>query len=44
MIDRWGYLPVFVAYGIMPLVSLAILLFLVGPLRPDPRFAAPAPP
>jgi len=44
VIDRWGYLPVFVAYGIMPLVSLAILLFLVGPLRPDPRFEAPAPP
>jgi len=38
VIDRYGYVPVFVAYGIMPLVALAIVLFLLGPLRPDPRF------
>lgn len=43
LIDRYGYVPVFVAYGIMPLVALAIVLFFVGPLRPDPRFESPNP-
>ncbi len=38
VIDRFGYMPVFVAFGIMPLVSLAIVAFLMGPLRPDLRF------
>mgnify|MGYP005846563929 CR=1 FL=1 len=37
-IDRYGYGPVFVSYGILPLIALAIVLFLIGPLRPDPRF------
>ena len=27
-----------IGYGIMPLISLSIVLFLMGPLRPDPRF------
>jgi ACS family hexuronate transporter-like MFS transporter len=39
LIDRYGYAPVFVGYGIMPVIALAILLFLLGPLRPEPRFA-----
>ncbi len=38
LIDQYGYTPVFVGYGIMPLVSLAILLLLVGPFTPDPRW------
>ncbi len=38
MVDRFGYYPVFIGYGIMPLVAVAIMLFLIGPLRPDPRF------
>jgi len=38
VIDHHGYLPVFVAYGLMPLAALGIILFLLGPLRPDPRF------
>ena len=38
LIDRYGYAPVFVGYGIMPLIALGIVLFLIGPLRPDPRF------
>ena len=42
LIERYGYLPVFIGYGIMPLIALAIVLFLVGPLRPDPRFQTPA--
>ncbi|MGO8674811.1 MAG: MFS transporter [Limisphaerales bacterium] len=38
MVDRFGYYPVFIGYGIMPLIAVAIILFLLGPLRPDPRF------
>ena len=36
--DRYGYTPVFIGYGILPLLALAVILFLLGPLRPDPRF------
>jgi ACS family hexuronate transporter-like MFS transporter len=38
MVDRFGYYPVFIGYGIMPLIGVAVMLFLMGPLRPDPRF------
>jgi predicted MFS family arabinose efflux permease len=38
-VDRFGYTPVFIAYGIMPLISLGIVLFPMGPLQPDPRFS-----
>ena len=38
MVDRFGYYPVFIGYGIMPVIGVAILLFLIGPLRPHPRF------
>ena len=38
IVDRFGYTPVFIGFGIMPLISLAIVVFLLGPLRPDPRF------
>jgi ACS family hexuronate transporter-like MFS transporter len=38
VIDRVGYTPVFIGYGILPLVSLGIVLFPMGPLRPDPQF------
>jgi ACS family hexuronate transporter-like MFS transporter len=38
MIDQWGYKPVFIICGIMPLMSVIIILFLLGPLRPDRRF------
>jgi len=37
-VDRFGYYPVFIGYGIMPVIAVAILLFLLGPLRPDRRF------
>jgi MFS transporter, ACS family, hexuronate transporter len=40
LIGRWGYTPVFIGYGILPLVALAIVLFLIGPLQPDARFQA----
>jgi ACS family hexuronate transporter-like MFS transporter len=38
VIDRHGYTPVFVGYGLMPLVAMTIVVFFLGPLRPDPRF------
>jgi ACS family hexuronate transporter-like MFS transporter len=38
MIDRYGYTPVFVGYGIMPLVAVSLVLFALGPLRPLPEF------
>jgi ACS family hexuronate transporter-like MFS transporter len=39
LIGKFGYLPVFVGYGVMPVVALALVLFVLGPLRSDPRFA-----
>jgi ACS family hexuronate transporter-like MFS transporter len=38
IIDQFGYGPVFIGYGIMPLIALGIVLFLLGPLKEDPRF------
>ena len=38
IIDKYGYTPVFICYGIMPLIALSIVLFLMGPLLPDKRF------
>lgn len=38
LIDRYGYAPVFIGYGVMPVLALAVVLFLIGPLCPDPRF------
>ncbi len=38
MVDHFGYYPVFIGYGIMPLIAVAIMLFLIGPLRPNPEF------
>jgi len=38
MVDRFGYNPVFIAYGVMPLIAVGIMLFLIGPLRPHPDF------
>lgn len=38
LIARFGYLPVFIGYGILPLIAGGLVLFALGPLRPDPRF------
>lgn len=38
LVGRFGYTPVFIGYGILPLAALACILFLIGPLRTDPRF------
>ena len=40
VIDRHGYVPVLFGYGILPLIGLAILLFLCGSLGRDTTFAA----
>jgi MFS transporter, ACS family, hexuronate transporter len=36
IIDQFGYTPVFVAYGLMPLIAASLVLFAMGPLRPLP--------
>jgi hypothetical protein len=38
VIDRYGYTPVFVGYSVMPLISVSLILFAMGPLRPLPEF------
>ena len=38
LVDRFGYTPVFIGYGIVPMLALFCILFLVGPLRADARF------
>ena len=43
MIDQYGYTPVFIGYGVMPLIALALVLFALGPLRPLPEFKNPRP-
>lgn len=35
LVGRYGYTPVFIGYSILPLLALACILFLIGPLRPD---------
>ncbi len=37
-IDRYGYTPVFIGYGILPLIALSLILFALGPLHPLPEF------
>lgn len=38
VVERYGYFPAFMGYGIMPLVGLAVFLLFIGPLTPDKRF------
>ncbi|HVU08549.1 MAG TPA: MFS transporter [Verrucomicrobiae bacterium] len=37
-IGHYGYMPVFIGYGILPLLALICILFLIGPLRSDVKF------
>jgi hypothetical protein len=39
LIARFGYTPVFIGYGVAPVVALLLVIFGLGPLRTDPRFA-----
>ena len=34
VVDRWSYTPVFIGFGLMPLLCAGILWSLAGPLRP----------
>ncbi len=38
LIAHFGYTPVFIGYGIMPVIALLIVLLGLGPLQRDPRF------
>ncbi len=38
VIDQYGYTPVFIACGIMPLIAAGLVVFVMGPLRPLPEF------
>ena len=40
LIARFGYTPVFIGYGLMPVIALLLVLYGIGPLRRDPRFAS----
>jgi ACS family hexuronate transporter-like MFS transporter len=40
LIDRYGYTPVFIGYGIIPLIVLLLIVFGIGPLRPLRGFEA----
>jgi ACS family hexuronate transporter-like MFS transporter len=37
LIGKFGYRPVFIGYGVMPLIALSLVLFGIGPLRRDAR-------
>ncbi len=39
LIARFGYTPVFIGYGLMPVIALLFVLYGIGPLRREPRFA-----
>lgn len=41
LIGRFGYAPVFIGYGVLPMLALFCILFLIGPLRADARFQNP---
>jgi ACS family hexuronate transporter-like MFS transporter len=38
MIDQYGYTPVFIAYGVMPLIAASLVLCAMGPLKPLAEF------
>ncbi len=44
VIDRFGYFPVFIGYGILPVIALALVLGPMGPLVPHPEFQGRATP
>jgi ACS family hexuronate transporter-like MFS transporter len=38
LIDSFGYVPVFLIVGILPLIALSLIIFALGPLKPHPDF------
>ncbi len=41
LIGHFGYTPVFIGYGILPLLALVCIIFFIGPLSADARFQKP---
>jgi MFS transporter, ACS family, aldohexuronate transporter len=39
VVDHYSYVPVFIGFGLIPLIALAIVWFVLGPLDPLPQFA-----
>ncbi len=39
VVDHYSYVPVFIGFGLIPLIALAIVWFVLGPLVPLPQFA-----
>jgi MFS transporter, ACS family, aldohexuronate transporter len=37
-VEHYGYTPVFIGYGILPVLAMLCILFLIGPLRQHPKF------
>jgi ACS family hexuronate transporter-like MFS transporter len=42
LVERFGYTPVFIGYGIMPVIAVSLVLFGLGPLSLHPRFSPTA--
>lgn len=38
LVERYSYVPAFWLFGLIPLICVAILWVLLGPLEPDPNF------
>jgi MFS transporter, ACS family, hexuronate transporter len=36
LVDRYSYTPVFIGFGLIPIIALLMIWFVVGPLRPIP--------
>jgi ACS family hexuronate transporter-like MFS transporter len=34
LVDRYSYVPVFIGFGLLPIVALSVIWFVLGPLRP----------
>jgi MFS transporter, ACS family, hexuronate transporter len=41
LVGHFGYTPVFIGYGILPVLALICVLFLIGPLQAHPKFLQP---
>lgn len=37
LVDRYSYVPVFLLFGLIPIVCIAILWLFMGPLEPEPQ-------
>jgi MFS transporter, ACS family, hexuronate transporter len=42
VVDHYSYTPVFIGFGVLPLIASLILWIFAGPLHPKPKFSSPA--